>query len=226
MALPKLDHAIFTHFLVGLNRKIQYRAFTVREQKILLHAKQSEDPQQIIDAMKQIVNQCILDEDIDVTDLPFFDLEDMFMRIRAKSVSEYCEIGYKDKETDKSIKVKINIDDVKVQTTEGHSSTIMLTDILGVKMRYPNIDDITSNMQNDDLLLRCIDCVFDEEQVYKLADEPREEVEQWIDDLGIEEQKKLYEFFETTPRLRYEHKIKLGDYEETLVFEGLEDFFT
>lgn len=227
MSLPKLDLPKYTHHLVGLDKKITYRPFTVKEQKILLQAKQSEEPDEQVNAIKQIIELCIY-EDINVDELPFFDIEDLFLRIRSKSVSEISEIMYKVKDSDEKIKISINLDQIKVEQKEGHDKKIMLTDSIGIVMKYPSLELLSQpNLENEDLIKYSIDCVFTEDEVFYFKDFTEDEVQEWIEQFDVSVLSKIYNFFDTMPRLRHKVDVKLKDGStETIKFEGLQDLFT
>lgn len=227
MGLPKLDQPFYRHKLVGLNKEIKYRAFTVKEQKLLLSSKESDDPIQIVDSIKQILSLCVQD-DIDVESLPFFDIEDLFVRIRSKSVSNEVKLSYKDKETEEVITVNVNLDDVKVQTNEQHSTTIMLTDSIGLKMSYPTLDMIKNGTEYEELIKQCINTIFTEDEVMLVSDYSDKELTDFIDQFDLNTMTKLKHFFDTMPRLRHEIKINLKGKEEPeyKIIEGIEDLFT
>lgn len=225
-SLPKLDLPWYKHHLVGLDKDIKYRPFTVKEQKILLRAKESNDAQDMVDAMKQITELCT--QDVVADELPFFDLEDIFLRIRTKSVSEVSEIGYKVKDTDEKISVQINLDEVVVKQLPEHEKKIMLTDTVGVVMKYPTLEMLSGEATTDeDMILNCIDYVFDESEVYHFHDVSKQEAQEWVEDFDTSVMLKIHKFFETMPRLRHEVEIELKDgTKETIKFEGIQDLFT
>lgn len=225
--LPKLDIAKYKHELFGLGKKIEYRPFTVKEQKILLLAKEADSAEDKVQAIKQIISLCTF-EKVDPDKLPFFDIEDLFLRIRARSVSNTSEIYFKVKDSKKKIKVTINLDDVKLDVPEGHSKKIMLTDSVGIMMKYPSLEMISTGIKDNDTLLKnCIDYVFTNDEMFYFKDFTDSEVEEWIDSFDIPALSKIKAFFDTMPRLRHEVKVPIGDDEfEILKFEGLEDFFS
>lgn len=228
MGFPKIDLPRYKHKLFGLNKEIKYRPFTLKEQKILLLAKQSEDSDQMIEAIKQIIELCT-DSSVNPDELAFFDIEDLFVRIRSKSVSEVSELLYKDKETEKKFKVKINLDDVKVTVPENHTNKIMITDSIGMVMKYPTLEMIKrkENFNDDDIIKSCIDYIFDDSGMYYPKDEPKEMLDDWIENLDSKSLVKIQEFFNTMPRLRHQVTLKLDENRtETLTFEGMESFFT
>jgi len=230
MPLPKIDLPRYKHHLVGLNKDIYYRGFTTREQKILLHAKESEDQDQTFEAIKQVVELCTFGE-INIEKLPFFDIEDLFIRIRSKSVSDVVNLTYRVKDKDGNptkdkIDIEINLNDVQVTTPEGHDPKIQLTPEVGVMMKYPPFHVLNSSRDEYELIKQSIDCVYNSEEVYYFKDAPKEEVDEWVDDLDVPALKQIKKFFDTMPRIRYEKEITLPDGEkEVLRFEGLSDFF-
>lgn len=224
MSLPKLDLPYYKHHLTGLNQTVHYRPFTNKEQKILLLAKDSKDPEEILSSMLQILDLCTK-ESLDLDNMPSFDAEDLFLRIRSKSVSNESEIYYKVKDTGESIKCKINLDDIKIQHHESHTNTIQLTESVGIKMKYPSVVDFAKS--DDDLVLSCIDCVYDENEVYNFSDFSKEEQQEWLDSFDLESTIKIRNFFETMPCLKHTITIKSKEGEEfQITLSGLEDFFT
>lgn len=230
MPLPKLDIQHFSHKLVGLDKKIKYRPFTVKEQKILLHAKEAESPEQAMEAIAQIVGLCT-NGDVDAYKTPVFDIEDLFLKIRSKSVSEIAEIAYLVKGTDQRIEVKIDLSKIQVTIPEGHSRKIMITDTIGLMMKYPTLGmaiDKTANQlaADDNVIKTCIDYVFTEDEVFYFKDFSEEEVESWLESFDRDALMSINKFFETMPRIRHEEVVKLPDGKtQTLKFEGLMDFF-
>lgn len=229
MPLPKLDHAYFTHHLKGLNKKVKYRGFTVKEQKILLQAKESKNPKEQIEAMCQIIDICTNGQ-VDAYNTPVFDVEDLFLRIRTKSVSDVSEITYKDKQTEELIKIEINLADVQVQVPEGHTNKIMITDSLGIMMKYPTLGmaiEGEKTSADPDIIKKCIDYAFDADNVYHFSDFSEQEVNDWIDAFQFPVMKSIDTFFKTMPKLRHEVEVVVPSTKEkqTIVFEGLSDFF-
>jgi len=240
MTLPKIKHPKYTHHLVGLNKKVSYRPFTNAEQKILLLAKQEEkNTSRILEAVMQILHNCILD-DIDIDNLSSFDMEDIFLRIRAKSVGEIIKPRFSYKYTDEKgiektdfVNIEINIDDIKVVVEEKVDDKIILDkeSQLGVKLRYPTLKIIREMKDtNDDieLISKCIVCVFDGENVYNREDISDEEMIEFVDDIDMLNMKAINKFFSSIPRI--EHKVdvtlpKLDNKKETITFKGINDFF-
>lgn len=230
--LPKLDIPHYKHHLVGMDKTVQYRPFTVKEQKILLHAKESGSRSEEIQAIKQIISLCVKDK-IDVDSMSVFDVEDLFLRIRARSVSNVCEIRYKVKDaegndTKQRVNVDIDLDTVKVVVPEEHDRKIMLTPTVGLMMQYPTIDMIEEeNLDEERVLIKCIDYVFDDQEVYHFNEFSNQEVADWIESFDMEIMGKVKNFFDTMPKLRHEVSVDLPDGgTEKIVLEGIADFFT
>lgn len=226
MALPKVKHPTFKVKIPSNDKEIVMRPFTVQEEKLLLMAQESEDQSTIIDTVKQIVNNCIMDESINVSKLATFDLEYLILKIRAKSVSEIIELKY---EIDgEEIPVEINLDEVEVKKNKTHRNKFMITDSLGVVMRYPSIDIVSGDNSADDLfnkITACIESVYDNDNVY---DEfTQVEINEFIMSLPSESLKILGDFFNNMPKLEHTITLKKKDGEEKVItLRGLSDFFT
>jgi hypothetical protein len=243
MALPKVDFPIYTMELLSNNKKIRFRPFLVKEQKLLLMATESEDNKDIIDTIKQICKNCILD-DIDVESLPVFDLEYIFLNLRSRSVNEIVELQYrcnnkvKDEKNEEKIcgsleKFKINLLEIKPIKDENHSSKIMFSDTLGIVMKYPTfemIENLKGNTEEEilfELLAKCIDYVFDKDEIYYSKEYTQEELVEFIDNLQQKDLEKIQKFFETTPKIKHNlnFKCRKCNYEENIIIEGLQNFF-
>lgn len=235
MALPKIAIPKFSVTLPSTGEKIHFRPFLVKEEKVLLIAMQSEDESAIIDAVRDVVVACV-DEKINAAKLPYFDIEYLFLNIRAKSVGEQINleyrhtggINYQGIQCEVVTPVQINIEEVKVDKLEGHTNKIMLTDTMGIEMKYPSIDEINSIAKGTDeleMLARCIKCVFDEQNVYD-PDNLRDSIA-FIENLNSEQFSKITQFFNSMPKLR--HSIKYTcrgcGQEDVVKLEGLSDFF-
>lgn len=240
MALPKIKHPTYKHFLHGLGKEVHYRPFTNAEQKVLLLAKESEDAKQVITAISQILTNCIVDK-VDIDSLCSFDIEDIFLRIRAKSVGEVIDTRFKynyedDKGAEKTdfVKVSINIDDIKVHVKEDLKDTVIVDEenSVGIKLRYPSLKDMenmdTSNADNDmKLISKCVACVFDANEVYNRADISDKEMDEFLDSIETKKMVEVSEFFQNMPKLKHSVEVYMPklDKKETITFEGINDFF-
>ena len=236
MGLPKIKHPVFTVTVPSTNNKLRLRPFLVREEKILLLAQTSADPGDIADAIKQVINNCVMDE-VDVDTFTTFDLEYVFLKLRAKSVGNVIDLKYTDPLDQQTYDLKVNLDDVEIIRDPKHTTKIPMTKDTGIVLRYPKADmagDL-KNIDNElDLLFSiikyCILSVYDADTEYKLADFSEQEVEDFVNELNVDTFQKIQTFFETMPRLHYEIKYKVKDAEvdeeRSVVLKTLTDFFT
>lgn len=232
MALPKIDLPIYELTLPSNGTKIQYRPFTVKEEKILLTAQQSKETDQIIVAIKQIVNNCILEYDIDK--LALFDLEYILINIRSRSVDNNVEFEIEDPDTNEKIKLVLNLENVKVYRDENHTNKIMVDSNYTLFLKYPNIDDFSDILKKENLsleesyeiLISCIDKLASTDEVYNFKDFTKKQVDDFIESLHSDVTKKIKEFFDTMPKVRHEMKYtnSNGD-EKTFTIQGTQSFF-
>lgn len=239
MALPKIDVPIFNLELPVTKKKLTFRPFLVKEEKILLMAVESGDRRDIIQAIKQIINNCVVD-DLNVDDLPVADLEYVFINLRARSVGEEVELQYKcnnDIEGVKCgnlVKIKLNLLDVKPTIPEGFSDKIKLSESLGMCLKAPTFGiydeiDLTKNEITVliDLLSKCINYVYDENEIYYIKDYSAEEINEFIEGLSKDNFKEVEKFFKNIPVMKTKIDFicpKCG-YKETMEVEGIQNFF-
>lgn len=243
MALPKLDVPIFEMKLLSNDRQINFRPFLVKEQKLLLMINESEDGKDVVKMVKQIVQNCIL-SDINVDSLPIFDLEYIFLNLRARSVGEIVKLQYKcnnlvkndnDEDVTCNSMEKFEIDLTKINPTveKNHDKKIMFSENIGVVMKYPTFDDLqTIEATKEDtivyeLICKCMDYIFDSENIYYIKDYSKEELIDFIDNLQQKDLEKIQNFFNSTPKIRHtvNFKCRKCDYKEDIVLEGLQNFF-
>lgn len=234
MTLPKLDKPIFEMDIPSQKKMAKFRPFTVKEEKILLIAQQERDDKSIILAIKQVINNCSQEEGFDVDKLATFDLEYMFLKLRSRSINNIIEVSYRDIEDDKVYDFEVDLDEVKMIENENISNIIMINDSIGIKMKYPSVTiiddapvDATASDVVEYLIRNCIDCIFDENNVYPSGDYTDEELTEWINSLDIETFNKIREFFDNLPQMyhKIEYKNSLGN-ERTIELKTLSDFFT
>jgi hypothetical protein len=241
--LPKIDVPLYDLILPLSKKKIQIRPFLVKEEKILLMATESEDESTILTAIKQIVNNCCLTEDVDIELLPISDLEFIFFNLRARSISEVVELRYKcnnkihvgeeEKVCGNMVEFDVNILEIKPEIPENHTNKIEISPTMGVVMKYPNfkiLDKISSTTESEMLIettLACIDYIYDEDEIYYAKDVSKEELTDFLESMNRGQFLKLQEFFETIPKITKEidfHCDKCG-YDEKMVLEGIQSFF-
>ena len=239
MSLPKLNVPVYETVLPSTEKVIKYRPFLVKEEKVLLTAMEDGKTETIMNAVKQVLKNCIQSK-IDLDKLPTFDLEFLFLRLRAKSVGEEVTIGLKPwgcpqnkgELCDKTTEVKVNLEEVKVIKDEKHTSKIMLDDNVGIKMRYPDISKIDSDMDDNfetgmKMVKDSIDMIFTSEETHERDTISEKELEEFIDSLNTEQFGKIREFFDTMPQLKHTAKYTCstcGEEKETTI-TGLNSFF-
>lgn len=234
MALPKVKHPIFEFTIPSQGKKESFRPFLVREEKILLMAKQSEDAADTLRAVKQVVNNCCINEQFDVDRLAIFDIEYLFLQLRAVSVNNVVNVGYRDNEDQEVYNFDIDLKKVVVQFPENVEKVIPVTDTMGLVMGWPAaslFDDKEYFKVGDqafyELVLRCIDRIYDGEDVYDPRDYTLKEIEEFLDDCGVEVFEKVQQFLLNAPRLyhKLEYTNKLGNH-RVIELQSLTDFFT
>lgn len=238
MPLPKISAPTYELELPSTGERIQYRPFLVKEEKLLVIALESEDIKQITTAIKTVIKNCIFTKNIKVESLPTFDIEYLFLNIRGKSVGEELEVNIvcpDDGET--QVPVKINLDDIKVQTNESHTNRIKLDDSIMMQMKYPSLDQFIKNNfdfsdknamdQSFELIASCIDKIFTEEEVWTTSDVTKKEMNDFLESMNSSQFKDIEKFFETMPKLSHKIKVKnpVTEVESEVVLEGLASFF-
>ena len=243
MALPTIAVPEYTLILPSTGKELKYRPFLVKEEKILLIAMESEDDKHIINAIKNIVSNCVFTE-LDVDNMPMFDLEYIFLQLRGKSKGEKIDLKYECPKCNKNILVSINIDDIKVIKNKDNNRKIKFNDALGVQMKYPNLllqNDLSSmaeekSSQTETIfhsIVKSIDYIYDNENTYPAKDHTEKELSDFIESLTDDYFQKMSKFFETLPVLKHEFEIKcsskkkdkLCGYKEKKTLEGLNNFF-
>ena len=236
MALPKLNTPTYELEVPSTDEKIKYRPFLVKEEKILLMAMESKDNAQIINAVKDIVSSCTF-EKLNVATMPMFDMEYIFLNIRAKSVGEVSKLKIlcpDDKKTYAS--VELDLTKVEVQVGDDHTNKIELTDDMGMIMTYPTIDSFlesgieTINANNMlDVIGSCVLQIYEQkgEKVYQAKDQTKKELTEFIESMNSGQFRKLQSFFDTMPKLKHTIKVKNPKTKKTsdVTLSGLNDFF-
>ena len=236
MALPTVDLPTHELEIPSNKKKIKFRPFLVKEEKVLLLALESENEKNIRDAVLSLLKGCISSR-IKIDNLATFDLEYIFLNIRAVSVGEVVDINVTCQDDEKTqVKYQLNLTDVQVNFPEGHSNKIMLTDDLGVIMKYPSFNRFVESQfsQKDvnedtvvEIIAESIDQIFQGEEVYDESTTTPKEFVQFVESLTTQQLEKLQGFFETSPRLEHKFKIKNPntDVESDYTLSGLQSFF-
>ena len=233
MALPKLNTITYELNLPSTGEKIEYRPFLVKEQKALLIAQESDDAKQIEKAFAQIINDCVVDN-IDPYNLPMFDIEYVFLRIRGKSVGETVKLNVLCPDDEKTrVDVEVNLEEVDVQMSVEHTNIIELTKDISMVMKYPCLKDMTGFDEDGDItnifemIKRCVHEVHDGETVYNKIDMSESELDEFIDSMSTENFEKVTNFFDTMPKLIHVIEVKNPKTKKKseIPIEGLQSFF-
>ena len=237
MPLPKISTPTYELEIPSTKKKIRYRPFLVKEEKILIIAMESQSDTQIANAVKDVLSTCILTKGVKVDTLSTFDIEYHFLNIRGKSVGEDVEVMVTCPDDNKTkVPVRVNLDDIQIITSEEHNRDIKLDDQLMMRMKYPSINEfIKSNFTTNeikpedtfDLIISCIEQVYNEEESWSTSDCTKEEMNDFLDQLNSNQFKEIEKFFETMPKLSHTIKVKnpKTNVENSIKMEGLSAFF-
>ena len=238
MPLPNIATPTYELELPSTGKKVKYRPFLVKEEKLLVLALESEDTKQITTAIRTVLKNCIQTRGVKVESLPTFDIEYLFLNIRGKSVGEEIEVNLIAPDDEViSVPVTINIDDIKISKKKDHTNKIKLDESLMMEMKYPSLDEFVKNNfdfdgevdmdQSFDLIASCIDKIYNEEEVWSTADCTKKEVKDFLEQMNSLQFKEIESFFDSMPKLSHtvtftNPKTKV---ESTVVLEGLSSFF-
>lgn len=234
MPLPDIKTPIYTLTLPSVDKKVKYRPFLVKDEKVLLSAIESGNEEEMFEAMKEVVKSCTMNK-VSLESLPSFDIEYMFLKIRAKSVGETSTINVlcpDDKET--YVPVTLNLEDIECHVDDDHDNNIKLTDSIGIILGYPNYEvlkEVVKSGLNTDtvfnLVKKCIMQVYDGDSVYETSDFTDKELTKFLEGFTTEHLTKVKKFFDTMPRLRHEVEVENPNtkVKSKVVLEGLQNFF-
>ena len=240
MPLPKITTPTYELELPSTGKKIKYRPFLVKEEKILILALESENVKQITTSIKSILKECIQTRGVKIDTLPIFDIEYLFLNVRGKSVSEALDLVVTCPDDNKTtVPVKIYIDEINVVKSPDHSNDIKLDDKLTLRLKYPSLDEfIKSNFdfssrdegaleQSFEIIATCIDQVYNEEESWAASDCTKKELLEWVETLNTNQFKLIESFFTTMPKLSHTLKVKnpKTKVENDVTLEGLSSFF-
>jgi len=231
--LPKLDTPTYRLTLPSTKEEIEYRPFLVKEQKLLMMAQESEDDNEIVDTVSQIVNACTF-EKIDVNQSPMFDIEYIFLKIRGKSVGEKIDLTLTCPDDEvTTVPVQVDINEISVLMSEEHKNEIEVTDNVKMVFRYPLLKDVRgvpANAKEVDmifhLLYTCVDSIHYGEDIYNKVDISDKEITEFVDSLTGDQFEKITNFFQTMPKLRHVIPVKnpKTEVESEVTVEGLASF--
>ena len=230
MALPKLETPTYELILPSTGDKLKFRPFLVKEHKILLTMSEA-DNNEVARIIRELVDVCTF-KALKIKDLPHFDIEYIFMHLRAKSISETVEVVV-NCECGEKIDTSFNIDELKVEKPEGHSNKIMINNEIGIELKYPNIDDVVDiyatkdNQKVIDLIIRSIKAIYNQEEYWEASDQSKEELDEFVYSLTKEQFDQLETFFVTAPKVVQviESDCPACGKHNTSRLEGLQNFF-
>lgn len=234
MSLPKIEYPINEILIPSLKKKMKFRPMLVKEEKILLMAKSSEDDTDIFNAVLQVVNNCALEDSFDTSKLAIFDIEYIFLKIRAFSIGETTEVSYRDVDDQKVYDFEIDLTKIEVDFTNTVPDTVKISDTSGFTLRYPparlyadkEFLSLEPNKVFDHLVLECIDKIFDGEQVYQSSLYKKEELAEFVEGLPIKSYDEIRNFFTNVPSMKHEIKYtNKNGLERVILLRNLSDFF-
>ncbi len=236
MPLPKIVTPSYELILPSNGKKIRYRPFLVKEEKILILAIESDSLKEISRSIKDILKNCILTKGIKVDELPTFDIEYLFLNIRSRSIGESIELVVTcpdDNET--KVNTTIYIDEIEVKTNDEHNSDIKIDDTYTMRMKYPSLDEFIDENFNFDgqsdnsfeIIASCIDMVFSEEEAWEAKDCTKKELTEFVEQLNSAQFKEIEQFFETMPQISHDIEVQnpKTKVKSTVKLEGLASFF-
>ena len=240
MPLPTISTPTYELTLPSSGKKIKYRPFLVREEKVLIMALESEDTKQITNSVIDILNSCILSKGIKLETLATFDIEYLFLNIRSKSVGETIDVNIVCPDDNKTqVAVTVDVDSIKIKKDRKHKNVIKLDDNLSLKLKYPSMTQfIDSNFESKidesevkstlDMIIACIDVIFNEEESWPASESTSKELEDFVDQLNTKQFKLIEDFFATMPKLTHTIKVKNPNtgVESEVRLEGLAAFFS
>jgi hypothetical protein len=241
--LPKIDTPIYEVKLISNDKVVKFRPFLVKEQKLFLMNTENDDVEATIKVIRQVLKNCVL-TDIDIDALPVFDLEYLFMHLRARSVSEVVNLKYRcnniikdekgeDKDCGTVNDISFSVLEVKPTINEAHTKKFQLNDKIGIIMKYPTFEMMQKSVGKEDtaiimdLIYNSIDQVYDEDTVYHMKDSSKEEIVEFIDNLQQKDLENIRNFFDTMPKIqkKIDYKCKKCGYQENITLEGMQSFF-
>lgn len=232
--LPKCEHPIHNLTVPTTKKSFKFRPFLVKEEKILLMAKEGDNPADVLSAVKQIVNNCSIDNKFNINKIALCDLEFLFLKLRAVSVDNVVKVKFQDNEDQKQYDFEVNLNDVNVVFPDKINNKIKLTTTAGILLKFPQAtlydDEEFLNLDKDymfELILRCLDKIYDGDTLYNIEDYTKEQLVDFLENLSIKTFEEIQTFLMNVPKLRYEIKYKNSlDHDRSIVLDSLNSFFT
>ena len=233
MSLPKIDYPLYNIEIPSLKKEFRFRPFLVKEEKLLLMAKESDNNSDVLSSIKQVVNNCSMDNNFDINKLAVFDLEYSFLKLRALSVDNKVKLTYIDNEDGKTYNFEVDLNDIKVKFPEKINNNIKLTENSGILMKYPPAslysDQDFLNLKKDhmfELIIRCLDKIYEDDSIIELKQYSNKQLTEFLDNLNIQTFEKIQEFLLSVPKIEYVIKYKNSlDNDREIILNSLNDFF-
>lgn len=234
MSLPKISHPTFKIVVPSTKKPLIFRPFLVKEEKILLMAKTSNDSGDILSSIKQVVNNCCEEKDFDINKLTVFDLEYIFLKLRSNSVGNKVTLTFEDLEDKLQYKFEVDLNTVEIEYPKNAENKIQIDANTGIIMKYPSAaiydDNNFINMGNDamfELMLRCIDKIYSGDEMYDPMSYTKEQLANFIDNLDVKTFEKIQTFLSNAPTMKHilTYRNSLGN-ERKIELTTLNDFFT
>lgn len=227
MALPTISVPTFDVEVYSTKQKVSMRPFLVKEEKILILAAESNQRADMIRAMQQVINSCS-DGKIDAENLPFFDIQNIFIRLRSQSIGKDSEFNLICGECGHKTPTILDLDNIELQITPEHKNKIMITEDVGIIMKYPTAEILVNDdLPVFDLVVSCVDKIFTQEEIHDARDQTTEEIIEFIESLTNEQFEKIVEFFVSAPKIFHniDYTCPKCQTENTVVVDGVENFF-
>ena len=233
--LPKIDYPMYTITIPSTKKNSKFRPFLVKEEKLLLMAKESKSNSDILSAIKQVVNNCSVDNNFDINKIALFDLEYIFLKLRSFSINNIIQVSYKDFEDEKLYDFNIDLNDIEIQyPTSDISNVIKISEKSGIIMNYPSSKlyddkdflDLTDNYMFE-LILRCIDKVYYEDEIFEASNYTKQDLSEFLENLNLKIFEDIQKFLVNIPKMEYKINYKNSfNNDREILLSSLNDFFT
>lgn len=233
-SLPKIDYPILNIKVPSLKKEFMFRPFLVKEEKLLFMAKESANNFDILVAIKQVVQNCCLDKKFNIDSIAIFDLEYIFLKLRAFSIDSIVKLSMRDNEDKNVYEFEVDLDKIEIVYPKNINNTIKINEKSGLVLKHPPAslysDEDFLKMEKDqlfELIIRCIDKIYDGEEVYEAKEFQKNEISEFVENLNVKVFEKVHEFLLNTPKISYtiDYKNSLGN-DRKVEFNSLNDFFT
>lgn len=233
MSLPKIDTPIHNITIPSLKKNHRFRPFLVKEEKLLLMAKESNNPSDMLAAIKQVVNNCLLDNNLNIDKLAIFDLEYLFLKLRAYSVDNKVKLTYTDNEDQKSYTFELDLNNIEITFPDKLDNNIPITKNTGIIMKYPSAELYSDkeflSLEKDymfELIIKCLDKIYDGDNIYDVKNYPKNDISTFLENLDLKTFEKIQNFLTNLPKLYHviTYKNSLGN-DRKIELSSLNDFF-